>query len=154
MTRTGVSSPTRMSAWRLSSVEMTGSAWMSASSVPLERAQERGEREAADAGREDQVERRAGDVGVGVADGRHRVAAEVDDVDVLAERLAGVAGSGRWTSLLKNWLLAAQVVLDAELLDVGPVDEDDLGLDRELRGAHVEPAHEVGDARRCGSGCR
>ena len=33
MTRTGVSSPTRMSAWRLSRVEMTGSAWMSASSV-------------------------------------------------------------------------------------------------------------------------
>ena len=33
ITRTGVSSPTRMSAWRLSSVEMTGSAWTSASSV-------------------------------------------------------------------------------------------------------------------------
>ena len=33
MTRTGVSSPTRMSASRLSSVVMTGSAWMSASSL-------------------------------------------------------------------------------------------------------------------------
>ena len=58
----------------------------------------------------------------------------------------GLAGSGRWTSLLKNWLLAAEVVLDAELLDVGPVDEDDLGLDRELRRADVEAAHEVADA--------
>ncbi len=127
---------------------------MSASSRPLERAQERGQGEAADAGREDQVERRAGDVGVGVADGRHRVAAEVDDVDVLVERVARSAGSGRWTSLLKNWVLAAQVVLDAQLLDVGPVDEDDLGLDRELRRADVEAAHEVADALRSGSGCR
>ena len=48
-TRTGISSPTRMSACRLSSVVMTGSAWMSASSTRSSALQERGEREAADA---------------------------------------------------------------------------------------------------------
>ena len=121
----------------------------------LQRAQERGQREAADAGRVDQVERRAGDARVGVADRRHRVAAQVDDVDGLVEQVARPAvGSGRCTSLLKNWFRLPRSYLMPSCLDVGPVDEDDLRLDRELRGADVEAAHEVADARRCGSGCR
>ena len=65
----------------------------------------------------------------------------------LAKRVAG--GAVRVVALdqlVEELGPAAEVVLDAELLDVGPVHEDDLGLDRELRGADVEPAHEVGDA--------
>src|SRR3989442_15184102 len=53
-------------------------------------------------------------------------------------------GSKRCTRRLKNWV-GAEVVLDAELLDVGPVHEDDLRLDRHLRRADVQPFHELFD---------
>ena len=120
----------------------------------LERAQEARQAEAADGRGEDQVEGRAGDGGVRVADRRQRIAAEVDDVDFRLEGVAGRPDRVALDQLVEELGLAAQVVLEAELLDVGPVHEDDLGLDRELRGAHVEPAHEVGDVLRCGSASR
>ena len=60
--------------------------------LPLQRAQERGQREAAEGGGEDQVERRAHDGAAGVADGRDRVAAQVHDVHIGVERLAGTSG--------------------------------------------------------------
>ena len=74
--------------------------------LPLQRAQERGEREAAERGGEDQVERGADDGSVGITDGRDRVAADVHDVDLgLVGRPGSSFGFWRWTSLLKNWLL-------------------------------------------------
>ena len=56
--------------------------------------------------------------------------------------------------LVEELAVGAQVVLQAELLDVGPVDEDDLRLDAELRRTDVQAAHELGDSGRCGCGCR
>ena len=66
---------------------------------------------------------------VGVRDGGDAVAAEVDDVLVRIVRLAG-GRIGALHDVVEELVRRADVVLDTELLQVGPVDEDQLGLDR------------------------
>ena len=119
----------------------------------LKRVDERREVELADRGREDQLERGIDDTRVRVRDRGQCVAADVDDVGVLLERLSaeGVVNAvavgiyrlegarvGALDELVEELRLAAQVIRDAELLDIGAVDEDDLRLDRDLRRANVQ----------------
>ena len=104
MTRTGVSSPTRMSAWRLSSVEMTGSAWMSARSVRSSALRKLVRLKPPMA-----VEKtRSSAEPVMVASALPIAESELPPRSMtLTSGLKGspVAGSVRWTSLLKNWVL-------------------------------------------------
>ncbi len=90
----------------------------------------------------------------GVADGGDRVAAQVHDVHVLVIGFAGGRVGSALHQLVEELVLLAQVVLDAQLLDVGPVHEHDLGLDRHLRRPNIEPAHEFGEVGRPCCGCR
>ena len=87
-------------------------------------------------------------VGHSVAVGVNRLGRRrIDALDELAEELVGAG---------------AEVVGKSELLDVGAVDEYDLGLDRNLRRADVEtldvrqqvrhPRRRLGDEQRVGGG--
>src|SRR6266571_5095804 len=127
----------------------------------LQRLHERGEVEVADRGREDQVERRIDYFLARVAERRQRVAAQRDDVlvgwevfrrhervgyavEIGIDRFGG-ARIGTLNELIEELCRRAKVVLDAELLDVLAVDEDDLRLDRDLRRALVQTFHELHD---------
>ncbi len=78
--------------------------------------------------------------------------------------VAGVRRIGSADERVVEGRLAAQVVLQAEFVEAGAVDEDDLGLDRHLRRPDIEaagegrdvldPAPRVGDDERVGRGVR
>ena len=67
------------------------------------------------------------------------------------ERLAG-GRVGALHDAVEELVRRADVVLDAELLQVGPVDEDQLGLDRDGRRLEVEAFDELADRVDAGPG--
>src|SRR6266404_294902 len=131
----------------------------------LERVEETRELEFAEGRREHDAERRVDDPGVCVRDRGQRVAAEQNPVAL--ERRAAAEGVGysvavgvdrlerRWIRTLDQLaeeLIGARtkIVRKSDVFDIGSVDEDDLGLDADLRSANVEVAHilqDVGEAR-------
>ncbi len=109
----------------------------------LQRSQEAGEAEPADGGAEDQVQRRVDDGGLGVGECRHRIAAQVHHVDARLIGLAALQRIGALDNSVEKLIAIAEVIAQAERLEVGPVHEDQLGLDRDAGGTDIQPANEV-----------
>src|SRR5205085_5526461 len=103
-------------------------------------AEECGQVESAERSPEDQVEGGSRDHGVGIRDCRDRAAADEDAVAI--ERIAGRRVVPR-DELVEEDLIVPKVVPEAEIQDVGTVDEDQLRLNGNLGRADIEVLDEV-----------